>query len=423
MGTLTILDRHGQCYRRIWCVYEIWLTFQLKHEERQYDIYTAIHPERTGQRQAVGLSDGLAAADHGDSAALDARAERFPIDRAMGAFQTVLSDAEATQPEDKQAILDSIAAGKRGQAGDDRAAYDELNQALRSKFAVLIASSLTNRGQLQDAESVLQQVTVWLVPETDPETHAGVQLISSMLKFRQRQPIQAVAFARAAQDAYLKLGDESKHASSTVQLARALDGVRKTAEAVSELESLVAKLRQLNRYPEVLAEALAYLGYFSLRSCSHKLVAPQTMKTRVLLDEALDYATSPSLRLKILDKMATCAVSKPLLDPTIIYDQIERLVEETDSRYYHAMLQLHRADYARAKGGSGAIEQMLTFLADGLSIAGKAGIPFAYDEILGLPVDHLSGRANHAHISPTFTSISGSNMPAFKKRWTRARTM
>ena len=118
-----------------------------------YEIYTAhehtyvnYRGEKPEARAAVGLTDGLAAVD-ADAADKAVREVWFPLEPAMAALDTTLETAEASQPADRNRILNTIAgctapAELLKPAPAAHPKYRELNSALRGRFAAAILYGL-----------------------------------------------------------------------------------------------------------------------------------------------------------------------------------------------------------------------------------------------------------------------------------------
>lgn len=160
---LSILDEHGTCYTRIWCVFEV---FQARQGDGLYDMYTAVedctayNPDtwtlawdgagKSGEfhipgikkrlgvehRKAVGITDGCAETDGFGYAWMKAlREAAFPHKLIGHAVTVELQKAEASEMSDKRTILNCIA--RRSLDSEPLAEcseYDELNSMVRGAF-------------------------------------------------------------------------------------------------------------------------------------------------------------------------------------------------------------------------------------------------------------------------------------------------
>ena len=151
-GTVSILDRNGVVFSRVWCCYEIYVSLDEMGGRRKYEVYTAhTHKNIHGERLAVGFTDGLAEGDFSGSSSKSQRESHFPLALATRSFGTELQKAEATMPADQTRILNTIA-GRQGaelQLPAQRApSYDRLNAVLRGCFAASALRQLIGQGKL-----------------------------------------------------------------------------------------------------------------------------------------------------------------------------------------------------------------------------------------------------------------------------------
>ena len=118
-GTVSILDPDGQCFKRVWCSYEMYISLT-QMEGKLYEVYTAHeHDSKDYQgnshpRTAVGIVDGLGRqvlnstkTEETEDKAL--REGHFPIALAKAAFELELETAQASVESDRIKILNAIA--------------------------------------------------------------------------------------------------------------------------------------------------------------------------------------------------------------------------------------------------------------------------------------------------------------------------
>ena len=171
-GTIAVVDRGGAYFARIWCCFEIFMSLQIQEHERdakarakgsyEYHVYTKLaHDARGfGERKAVGLVDGFAAADIGYSCAgnvVPMKAEReafFPkalLRRALGAR---VEAGEASVASDRKHILNCIVGGGRDLNAEmeaTHARYDEVNAILHGRVAAdALRQALEEGGEMLD---------------------------------------------------------------------------------------------------------------------------------------------------------------------------------------------------------------------------------------------------------------------------------
>ena len=199
---MSVVDRDGITYTRIWCVMEIWLGLG---KDASHEVYTAreccgafaasqfqvLHHEATQQglegealwqfvfsgieiletRPAVGLTDGPCAADnlsgtgHGFSEAQTLRQSYFPAQLLHRAFKIRVQTASASVETDKTHILNYIsskgkATGHQLAAEVDYASatYEEMNVQLHGMFAAAgwrVLLELEQGASMQQCAAVL----------------------------------------------------------------------------------------------------------------------------------------------------------------------------------------------------------------------------------------------------------------------------
>jgi len=152
--TITILDKEGDVFSRIWCVFELFLTLvdTQKKEGREvgvWAVYTA-HPHtyayrrREEQRNAVGIVSGGATDDRGQAVRSVAREISFPFELISKSLTIKVENAIASIDADRIHILNSIV-GNTGCGINDtppitHEKYTAVNDALHASFALSIAT-------------------------------------------------------------------------------------------------------------------------------------------------------------------------------------------------------------------------------------------------------------------------------------------
>jgi len=156
--TITILDKEGIVFTRIWCIFELYLTLVpsqgKKAEENLKDglwaVYTAhthTFKELSGyeeERKAVGIISGGATSDWGESTRTRAREAAFPYELIEKSLSIQVESAKASVEDDRIHILNAIV-GCSGEKIDDvplkaHDNYVKLNNSLRGTFAFSTAS-------------------------------------------------------------------------------------------------------------------------------------------------------------------------------------------------------------------------------------------------------------------------------------------
>jgi len=153
--TLTILDKKGTLFHRIWCIYEFSLTLidqqqKTKNEQdkkRLWAVYTAHkhtykEPDfgREEDRDAVGIISGGSTSDAGYSPSITARQRSFPVELITKSLSTKVEDAEATHDPDRVLILNSILGNLEHRFNQEPPKFHEqytaLNNVLRGNLAL-----------------------------------------------------------------------------------------------------------------------------------------------------------------------------------------------------------------------------------------------------------------------------------------------
>ena len=159
--TLSILDKDGEVFTRVWYILELGLTLTKVQEKREmggddvdvewngvWAMYTAHEHTYDGgvrveeHRKAVGIVAGGAPCD-GMNASLTARRERpFPRDRILKGLGATIQTANASKAHDKTHILNYVSGNVNdldAEPPKDHDNYEALNDAVRGAFASTIA--------------------------------------------------------------------------------------------------------------------------------------------------------------------------------------------------------------------------------------------------------------------------------------------
>jgi len=181
--TITILDKNGIIFSRIWCIYELYLAlighWQGTNTEgfqggvwAVYTTYRHTYENPLGNkkevREALGIIFGGAPSDQGSTEYTTARQCSFPFDLIMKSLRIRVEDAEASKESDRIHILNSIIGKLEGGINDpppkDHERYIALNNALRGTFAsspeTLIAALKKGDMEWKEILTVLSKVTV-----------------------------------------------------------------------------------------------------------------------------------------------------------------------------------------------------------------------------------------------------------------------
>jgi len=155
--TLSILDKDGDVFTRIWCILELQLTLIKVQEKKEkggddvdlewnglWAIYTAHgHAIRVLEnRKAVGIVPGGAPCDLGNASDTAVREHPFPTDRIRNGIGTTIQTANASIPHDQTHILNYISGNVNdldAEPPKEHENYEELNDAVRGAFASTIA--------------------------------------------------------------------------------------------------------------------------------------------------------------------------------------------------------------------------------------------------------------------------------------------
>jgi len=152
--TITILDKDGVVFTRVWCVFELYMTLVAERavegdeaDEGLWAVYTA-HPHtytpyygKEEERAAIGLISGGATADYGLTGHIAAREKEFPFDLIAKSLSIKVQEAEATEKADRTHILNCIAGtGLTDNPPEQHIQYEAVNDALRATFVSSVPS-------------------------------------------------------------------------------------------------------------------------------------------------------------------------------------------------------------------------------------------------------------------------------------------
>jgi len=105
-GTVSVLDKNGVCFTRIWCVYELFTSLVGDFSSAcTYDMYTV--SGRGDSKVPVGITMGLATVDE-DAMAKGLREQHFPIELLDRGISFECREGETTEEGDKIRILATI---------------------------------------------------------------------------------------------------------------------------------------------------------------------------------------------------------------------------------------------------------------------------------------------------------------------------
>lgn len=143
-GTLSILDRKGVVFKRIWCAYELYVSLTAAPAQKAsftWDVYTALPLPKKGARGeqplAVGLLDSKGSQE--DAQGKRRREADFPFKLIESSLKLACERADASVTQDKVRILNTIVGDVADLLAPPAAShpkYANLNGTLRSRFAV-----------------------------------------------------------------------------------------------------------------------------------------------------------------------------------------------------------------------------------------------------------------------------------------------
>ena len=162
IGALSILDKDGQCYQRVWCGYEIYVALT-QIEGLKYEVYTTSSKIGNGKLEeyAVGITQALTVQSVGASYEAESaekkgeRESEFPLRLAQDAFGVTLETAQASVDSDRAKILNTIAGRPNLSAAPPKkhSSYDKINAMLRGKFALVALRALLDNFRSKPMEN------------------------------------------------------------------------------------------------------------------------------------------------------------------------------------------------------------------------------------------------------------------------------
>jgi len=150
--TITILDKDGIVFSRIWCAFELFLTFKgTKTKNGLWAVYTAhTHNYKNPngrdeeERKALGIISGGSTSDLTFSDRITARETAFPFELIKKSLSIQVESAESSVESDRIHILNSIVGNPSNELNNTphttHNKYAELNDTLRGNFASSAAS-------------------------------------------------------------------------------------------------------------------------------------------------------------------------------------------------------------------------------------------------------------------------------------------
>ena len=108
-----MVDEQCETYKRIWCLYELFISTTKNVSGYKLDMYTEKHFDYyydydLKKRDAVGITDGLIESDKGVDRMKAAREYYFPEDRVFQAFNLDVTKSNASREEDLRHIKNAI---------------------------------------------------------------------------------------------------------------------------------------------------------------------------------------------------------------------------------------------------------------------------------------------------------------------------
>jgi len=151
-GTLTVVDKDGVFFSRTACLYESYVTMKLGRAEYLWDIYSAgCQRKEIDVVVAAGLTDGLAEVDAADWRRKNRREAAFPLTPIRSSVYIALETSAACKESDRLHILNRMIGSEDLSAplpGGCHPTWDELNHALRGKFAAAFLRKVFMDGAL-----------------------------------------------------------------------------------------------------------------------------------------------------------------------------------------------------------------------------------------------------------------------------------
>merc|ERR1740124_1012082 len=179
--TVTVLDKGGVVFTRVWCIYELNLTLvnpqggenNQESQEGLWAVYTAnrhtyreAYDSFTEVRDAVGIISGGATSDGGASDTT-AREKEFPYQLIKKSLDIQIEDAEASEETDRVHILNAIVGHTGDQLNNNppktHPMYSELNDSLKGRFA---SSASSLQGAVKEGETEWKDMLVAMSKST-----------------------------------------------------------------------------------------------------------------------------------------------------------------------------------------------------------------------------------------------------------------
>ncbi len=156
-GTISILDKDGVVFSRVWCIYELYRTLT-RTTSSKWCIYTAHEhiyeswSRKSVKRSAVGIIPGGAPCDSGYQSRIIRREKHFPFHLIESSLNTKVEEAKASIDKDRKSILNSIVENHNLEMDPPNShdKYTELNEALRAHFC---ASPRALQGAIKAGEA------------------------------------------------------------------------------------------------------------------------------------------------------------------------------------------------------------------------------------------------------------------------------
>lgn len=188
-GTLSILDATATCYKRIWCIYEVYIsTVQQCSDGYMFDVYTV-----APNGESIGLTDGFVAADGTSKPARRKRhrEQYFPFELIEKAMEIELQTAQASEEGDRRCILNVISqqADLSASPPTQHDNYDVLNFSLQGRFAaaslvkvVTLGKDLSNHTRAL-TNSRLKRLSLHFGEDTKAVSDEAVKQIADSLPY------------------------------------------------------------------------------------------------------------------------------------------------------------------------------------------------------------------------------------------------
>ena len=109
-GTISVVDERCETYKRIWCLFELFISTTKNGDDYKLDMYTEWHHEDIWdkKRDAVGITDGYIEMDGEMPSFKMLRESKFPEDRLLQAINIDVTKSNASRQEDLVHIKNAI---------------------------------------------------------------------------------------------------------------------------------------------------------------------------------------------------------------------------------------------------------------------------------------------------------------------------